>query len=260
MKRCPNCGFSNDDHLQICTKCGGNFSQVSDAGKSVIKPVQQSSNASDDLKKTRREPVQDAADDLRKTKAEHNQRNIDTVDYVIPQKPDVKTENNSSDSRTCDSCGYILMSSTQSCPRCSKEFEKVDLPDEKPATSKESPFSEPVKPATPHNATINPWMKKAKEAKIAKFTLTNISWEAHEQHHIVEFTGPNIELNKESLKSDSDAISGTNQAKVELVDGEWQVTDTSSHQTTFIQVAKPYKLQDGDVLLIGDELFKFNKV
>ena len=54
-------------------------------------------------------------------------------------------------------------------------------------------------------------------------------------------------------------ISSKTQAELIFSKGKWYVKDMSEHQSTFIRREGEVELKDGDIIVFGNQRFKFNK-
>ncbi len=64
-------------------------------------------------------------------------------------------------------------------------------------------------------------------------------------------------LDRELLDSANNSISRNGHARLTLVNGEWWLENLSPAKTTYVQVEDRVKIKKGDVILLGDRLFRF---
>ena len=73
----------------------------------------------------------------------------------------------------------------------------------------------------------------------------------------VSFGETEVSLTRENTDSKNQTITSQTQAIVKKVDDKWMITDQSALRSTFVQAVRPIELQDGDLILLGDQLFRF---
>ena len=73
----------------------------------------------------------------------------------------------------------------------------------------------------------------------------------------IDLRGDNITLDRTMLDAGNNSISRSGHASIYQKDGKWYLENKTALRTTFIQVNGPMQLSDGDVVLLGDSLFKF---
>ena len=64
-------------------------------------------------------------------------------------------------------------------------------------------------------------------------------------------------MNRDNLDPGNMSLTSKLQACLRFEDGAWVLSDGSEQQSTFLRVSRPQPLQDGDVLLLGNRLFRF---
>ncbi len=90
-------------------------------------------------------------------------------------------------------------------------------------------------------------------------SLVAISADNEKELRTIDLKADMISLNRALLDPANNSISRAGHANIYQKDGNWYLENTSAVKTTFIQVNQPVKLSDGDVILMGDSLFKFRK-
>lgn len=73
----------------------------------------------------------------------------------------------------------------------------------------------------------------------------------------ISYVGEKIVLNRANTEPGNPSITSKAQAEIVNKDGKWIISDGSSLKTTFIYISEPRELKDGDVILLGNRLFKF---
>ena len=145
----------------------------------------------------------------------------------------------------CGNCGYPLSNPGPVCPNCG-----TPIPGRGPAGGTLSPIQgqapqEPVKTEIP--AAGGP-----------SFSLepVNMAGEDNPAGRI-SYVGEKVVLNRANTEPDNSSITSKVQAEIVNKDGKWIISDGSSLKTTFIYLSEPRELKDGDVILLGNRLFKF---
>jgi hypothetical protein len=64
-------------------------------------------------------------------------------------------------------------------------------------------------------------------------------------------------LNRENTDAKNTTITSVAQANVTLENGKWTIEDKSEYKTTFVQAARKIEIQDGDLILLGNQLYRF---
>lgn len=64
-------------------------------------------------------------------------------------------------------------------------------------------------------------------------------------------------LNRDNLDKNNPTITSQEQASVYYERGSWYIQDKSSQKTTFKQIAHPTEINNGDIILMGDMMFRF---
>lgn len=156
----------------------------------------------------------------------------------------------------CQKCGYTNQSSAKKCIKCYNTLQE-DMGD-----NKRSDTSVGV------NINKNPWGNDSNDTQKTMRRvipsskpcyLVALSQENEEESKMLPVKGENINLNREFLDEGNTSISRKGHANLMFKDGSWWIDNVSELKTTFVQVNKPVKLSDGDVVLIGDSLFKFKE-
>jgi hypothetical protein len=97
-----------------------------------------------------------------------------------------------------------------------------------------------------------------KGEKEGAFLLTPISEETGTpEGEDLAFEGNEVLLNRENTDSKNMTITSQKQAVIRREGGVWTIEDLSEYQTTFVQAARHIELQDGDLILLGNQLYRF---
>ena len=140
----------------------------------------------------------------------------------------------------CSKCGYPLREEMSSCPNCG--------------------FS--TKTAAKHSGNKNPGGKKTLAiSDFEGFGEATPSFELRDekQDRNIPFQGKEITLKRENVAPDSMSISGEAHARIHYKDGKWLVEDLSSNGATFLQVTRELEIKDGDMLILGQKVFRFKE-
>ena len=142
----------------------------------------------------------------------------------------------------CPKCGYPVIPGSEYCPSCGSEL------------SSPSNIVPPKRPIA-RNATINPWARRDNFC-----SLSPIDWNGQ----IVANAGNKEEfqdqalLTRENTMPDNKTITSKEQAELLFKDGRWTIVDKSEQHTTFVLASREIELQNGDVVMLGNQLFRFN--
>lgn len=89
--------------------------------------------------------------------------------------------------------------------------------------------------------------------------LVAISLDEEKELRKINLPGKEVLLDRGLLDPSNASISRNGHANIYLKDGSWYIENKTDLKTTFVQVNEPVKLKDGDVILMGDSLFKFKQ-
>jgi predicted component of type VI protein secretion system len=65
-------------------------------------------------------------------------------------------------------------------------------------------------------------------------------------------------LTRENTIPDNKTITSKEQAELSFKDGRWTIVDKSEQHTTFVLATREIELQNGDIVMLGNQLFRFN--
>lgn len=150
--------------------------------------------------------------------------------------------------RKCPNCGYPYGSDLAECPNCGKSMQSED---KKSDNRMKQPSSDSFA------GTVNPW---AKPQGSRMCTLTPVAWEDETEVPAPnKYSGNRVVLNRDNTDPQNKTITSKEQALLTFEDGVWYIEDRSQQQTTYIHVSRKMKLSDGDVVILGNRRFIFNK-
>lgn len=217
--RCQFCGWDNPQGKETCEKCN---KPLSSNGTEEAKPVV-SSDANHDR------PTDRQVTGTFNPKA------------TVRETPEVSKANNV-ESNECPECGYPLENGE--CSACG--YKASEAPTSSPA---------PVKVADEARKTMRPIRKGEKEGE---FKLVPISEETGmPEGEELAYEGNEVILNRDNTDPKNTTITSQEQACLSYVNGKWCIEDRSEYKTTFVQVSRKIELQQGDLILVGNQLYRF---
>lgn len=141
----------------------------------------------------------------------------------------------------CPQCGYTLEDGK--CSSCGYNASE-------PAKKEHSKVAEDAK------KTIRPIRKTEKEGA---FMLIPISEETGmPEGDELSFEGNNVILNRDNTDSKNKTITSQEQAVMTFENGKWCIEDKSEFKTTFVQASRKIELSSGDLILLGNQLYRFD--
>lgn len=87
--------------------------------------------------------------------------------------------------------------------------------------------------------------------------LVAVSPDDDKELRTIDVKGDNILLDRSILDPANNSISRSGHASIYQKSGKWFLDNRTAMKTTFIRVDQPIELSEGDMLLMGDSLFKF---
>ena len=105
------------------------------------------------------------------------------------------------------------------------------------------------------NATINPWARRDNFCSLSPIdwngqVIPNVGCKEEFQDHVI--------LTRENTIPDNKTITSKEQAELSFKDGRWTIVDKSEQHTTFVLATREIELQNGDIVMLGNQLFRFN--
>ena len=98
-----------------------------------------------------------------------------------------------------------------------------------------------------------------KGEKEGRFVLTPISEETGlPEGDPMVFEGNEVNLNRDNTAPKNHTITSQTQAVVRCENGKWFIIDKSEYKTTFVQAREYIDLENGGLILLGNQLFKFD--
>ena len=91
------------------------------------------------------------------------------------------------------------------------------------------------------------------------YALVALSPDMQQELRAVPISGASVVLNRETLDAGNVSLSRDGQASLVNKNGEWWIENLSKLKSTFVQVNRPVKLADGDIIQMGDTLYRFKE-
>lgn len=216
--RCQFCGWDNPESNKKCEKCG----------KTLVAENTKANTASPEA------PA--PAEERRSRPTDRRAGEAFSPKATVREREDLGQG-------TCPKCGYPLEKGK--CAACGYGVEP-DKAEPAPSPSGNLGFA---------RATVRPVRKKDRKS----FRLTPLSESnGTPEGAPLTFEGDSAMLNRGNLAPGNATITSHEQARVVLDDGHWYVEDKSELRTTFVQAARRVELCPGDIILMGDQLFRFD--
>lgn len=241
--RCKNCGWPNEAGVARCVKCNAPLQ-----GSMIETPT--TPHYDNDEPEQLGATIRESTGGLRQE--------------IVEEKPQQAS--------VCTTCGYPLRPGVSVCPMCKTPVggpapERPRYPDnngnrnpyEPQEPRREEPRrEEPRAPRRPQmQGTINPWSTPADDSFCM---LRRIPWHNESiKYDPVSYSGQEIELNRANTDQNNNSITSKVQAVLTCEDGEWYIENRSELQTTLLRVDRKMKLEDGDVIVLGNRMFEFKK-
>lgn len=223
MKRCNYCGFENPQDRETCVKCN----------KPLTNSATREANSASPKQENQDRPTNYFVEDPRSS--------IHPASKAVVGFDPKKTvrEEVLGEVATCPECGCPLEDGE--CPSCGYK-----VGGEKP---------QPVSDVDDLRKTKRPNRKGEKEAA---FKLVPISEETGMQEgEELSYEGNKVVLNRDNTDPKNTTITSQKQASLSFENGKWSIKDKSELQTTFVQAARKIELQEGDLILLGNQLYRF---
>ncbi len=236
--RCNNCGWENLPGNQKCEKCNAplNGSMVSNNDSSHRKYA---------------------------SVAEVFKSTVPETGRIAEQKK----ENNSvpmNENNICSDCGYPVSAGMNVCPHCGQKLKgqkknEVPIPKaEKACPECGTNISFGAKfcsnCGTPlRMGTISPWNTPDETCTLKPLPRTG----EKVVFQPISYSGTSISLNRANTDTNNNTITSKEQAVLIHESDGWYIEDRSELHTTFIKVDKKRKLENEDVIVLGNRLFEF---
>lgn len=151
---------------------------------------------------------------------------------------------------TCPKCGYPMERGV--CPSCGYSTKNETASDEATFGQHEAADAMAIAEA---RKTIRPVRKGPKEGN---FVLTPLSETTGlPEGESISYEGNAVVLNRHNTDPKNATITSHEQALVSYENGAWGISDKSEMKTTFVQADERIALHDGSIILIGNQLYRF---
>lgn len=274
--RCVNCGYDNGDGRTACIKCGqplqafeqpiySSFSQSDMLGGTVI---------GQSIEKNIPRPTVVIGSNQAISQQERK-----TV--VLRAQTEQKTQLISS--TPCHNCGYPIIANHVTCPRCGVDVkEQKEILSQKVEGVVEKKVNETILNGTfkcqhcqseiPLNSLYCPLCGQRVHAptmtpdqllnKVVGPTccLTMLPEDGEVLDKAQkEYVGESVVLNRLNTDESNCTITTQKHAELNYEDGEWYLQNLSEHQTTYLVLNRKIQLQEGDIIIMGNRKFKFER-
>ncbi|PLX13513.1 MAG: hypothetical protein C0598_03375 [Marinilabiliales bacterium] len=271
--QCTRCGYFNSETVSTCIKCNTPLSKSEPKKEESSRKTQQLPNkdeVQDFLNKTVSEKgntdfsasktVADSGSgdfSASKTISDSGSSSFSaskTVSDFGASNEDEQNESSSPDKVEiipCPNCSYPISGASKFCPNCSQDLTKEVVKEEKTKPSKK--MNKERKP----QKTVNIFASdNAVEEDSVK--LTEIKQTGEKQLQLTS-EDKKILLNNESLEQENNsAISSNVHAEIINFEGEYYLVNRTSAGTTFVAANTPKKITEGDIILIGNTIYRFD--
>jgi hypothetical protein len=224
--KCHFCNWDNPEGRTKCEKCDHD-----------LQPDMAESSSYEHDRPTTRKPAKSVSNDLKKTINENEfKRMRENLNETVPEERNM-----------CPECHHELEDGE--CPSCG--YKKSDKANEQKQGNNMK---------VNKNKETQRWDPKAEVAK-GRFVLTPLSGKTRmPENDPISYAGNEIELNRENTDPANSTITSKTQAIVTYDDGKWSISDESELRSTFVQAARKIELQNGDLILLGNQLYRFDSI
>lgn len=154
----------------------------------------------------------------------------------------------------CPSCGFPLQEGE--CANCGYNANPAKAQQPAPSAPKANADKAPAGNPADVRKTVRPQRKGEKEKT---FTLTPISEETGQpEGEAIAFEGDSVDLTRNNTAPRNSTITSHTQATLSWADGQWTIEDKSELKTTFVQASGKTPLPKGALILLGNQLFRFD--
>lgn len=215
--RCQFCGWENPETKSTCEKCNQPLHPAINLGKSTVREDDASGKAAE-----RRTQLKESFNP--KATVRENNAGVEPASAI------------------CPSCGYSL-EGEDVCPSCGTTVTAA----EPEAPVHVGDFKKTIRPNHNHRFI---------QEEFKGFRLVKLS-ESGQPLSSVQFDNAEAVLNRENTDPSNQTITSQTQAIVKKEDEKWLISDESALHSTFVQASHPIELHNGDLILLGDQIFRF---
>ena len=270
--RCINCGYDNSPGHSVCLKCGHSLQPVE---SNYGQMPNDNRNSSTSYRMTERGIPRPTVIGVNTSPEERK-----TVVLKQPEQ-DIRTIKLVTQTQ-CVSCGYPIVANYLSCPNCgiplnehkkeeadNKDIEKKDAGTHINGTFKCQHCQQEIALSSTycpycgqrvHAPTILPSQLNKIVSVTPQCCLTILP----EENEFIDkssnvYSGESVILNRMNTEESNCTITTQKQAELKYEDGEWYLQNLSEHQTTYLILNRRVQLKDGDIIIMGNRKFKFEK-
>lgn len=281
--RCINCGFDNAPGKQVCVKCGTTLSSDEPFNSKPFYASNYHEEESEDTKPTVVYSSKFEGAPLKKTVAQmsdgflNESKDSELRETVVQVQPNQlglcpRCSRPLSDG-FCPNCGYDTNGDASSniidhdirkthndkinipyvkCVKCKKEV---------PANYVYCPYcAEPIPQPTIDIFSHKDAFSFAEEKVVPRrFSLTPVISEGDspQEPRIFDLLENKYILNRDNTSPGNRTITSKEQAEICFSDDKWLLENRSEYDSTFVAATRPIEIQPGDIILIGDQRFRF---
>lgn len=220
--RCQFCGWDNPEGKERCEKCNKPLNEVEAASSS------KGQSAHERLTERQKIGSFNPKATVRENAVAGNNAAVNEAQEVCPD------------------CGFALQGGE--CANCGYTVKKEE-------TSQKSQHVHQHEQGDIRK-TVRPQRKGEKEKK---FSLTPISEDTGlPEGETIAFEGNTIDLTRNNTDPKNSTITSHTQATIAYHDGKWSIEDKSEYKTTFVQAENKVEIQAGTLILLGNQLYRFD--
>lgn len=234
--RCKNCGWENPEANRKCEKCNAPLS-----GSIMESSSKHYSSIAAELKGT--VPETGSRPSYKEAASEPSQ---------------------AGNGNACPQCSYPVSPEMNVCPMCGESL-KQSVPRAEASPAPKCPkcgmqVSRSVKfcpscGAALRMGTVNAW-ETPRQGGFC--TLKPIAWKGEEvTYSPISYSGDMISLNRTNTDPNNNTITSKEQAILIHEHDAWYIEDRSEQHTTLIRVGKKTRLENGDIIVLGNRMFEF---
>ena len=235
--RCLNCGFINPDGAQVCQNCGAPLGSLAEPQGGVSSNQQGSKQ--------------------------------DMPNFGLADREISSTRMES----FCPYCGYPLPADAEVCPHCGKRIKGYSNEDKQVSSGAVNEeqyegignIQNPKlvggcpPPSISTVGTVMPGQFEGfGETKSIELLELDKSFNetGHKSHFSIAYSGSSEVIKRDNLDPSNNTISRREHAYLCLKDGQIFIQDKSSNHMTFVLASRPIAINDGDIVLIGNKIYK----
>ena len=185
------------------------------------------------------------------------------VEDLKKTKRDADSKKKDDNTNTCIHCGYPISSiNSTSCPNCANNLHNQPQNDKKTKACPKCGAEVTAKDNFCNTCgtqlrmgTENPWNNPQQKISCSLKPLSRTDENIEYPH--ISYSGNMIILNRANTEPNNHTITSNEQAILINEEDSWYIEDRSEQKTTFVHAGKKMKIEDGDIIVLGNRLFKF---